>query len=67
LWVEGQGGAMGLCLAPEKSSVRRSFVPGLLLRLASGDVVSTAEGSCAEYASSQQPSARPRPTLALVQ
>jgi hypothetical protein len=44
--------------------VRRSFVPGLMLRLASGDVVTTAEGACGEHAPSEQ--ARPRPALALV-
>jgi hypothetical protein len=67
LWAAGRNGETGLCHATEKSSVRRSFVPGLLLRLASGDVVTNADASCGEYASSQQQRARPRLTLAVVQ
>jgi hypothetical protein len=67
LWAAGQSGGTGLCLAPQKSAVRRSFVPGLLLRLANGDVVTNAEASCAEYTASQPQRARPRPILALVQ
>lgn len=63
LWAAGQGGATGLCQATDRSAVRRSFIPGLLLRLASGDVVSTAESACGEYMAVQQ--AR-RPVLTLV-
>ena len=65
LWAAGRNGETGLCLATEKSSVRRTFVPGLLLRLASGDHVTNAEASCAEYTAPQR--ARPRLTLAVAQ
>lgn len=67
LWAAGRSGDTGLCLASEKSSVRRSFVPGLLLRLASGDVVTNADASCAEYKSPLPQRSRPRATLELVQ
>lgn len=66
MWAAGRNGETGLCQAPEKSSVRRSFVPGLLLRLATGDVVTTAEASCGEYLPPQQPRIRLRPMLELV-
>jgi hypothetical protein len=65
-WAAGQGKESGLCLASNRSAVRRSFEGGLLLRLDSGDAVTTAEAFCREHMPVQQKKAPSRAHLSVV-
>jgi hypothetical protein len=66
LWAAGVDEKSGMCEAPDRPAVRRSFVLGLMFRLESGEVVTTAEGSCGEHPDAQKQSVARRAHLTLV-